>query len=95
MGGVISEGKQRLSSSVIQKMPTREINTGCTDTPNGTTPRPTEDMAVIGGGPAEVSEGKAHRATIPLSWKTPPADFLTIGGNEIQDAVSEETMEGM
>ncbi|WP_161605635.1 hypothetical protein [Natrialba asiatica] len=52
-------------------------------------------MVVFGGDPAEVSEGEAHRATVPLSWKTPPADFLTIGGNEIQDAVPEETKEGL
>lgn len=98
MGGVISEGKQRLSSSVIRRIQTREINTERTDAPNGTTPRPTDDiddMVVFGGDPAEVSEGEAHRATVPLSWKTPPADFLTIGGNEIQDAVPEETKEGL
>lgn len=78
----------------MQEMQKQEINTGCTDAPNGVTPRPIDDMAVFGGGPAEVSEGEAHRATIPLSWKTPPVDLLTDARDEIQDAVPEEA-EGM
>ncbi|GAA0246027.1 hypothetical protein ACFFQF_05145 [Haladaptatus pallidirubidus] len=76
-------------------MQKQEINTGCTDAPNGVTPRPTDDTAVIGGGSAELSEGEEHRITHLLSWKPTPTDFLTVGGNEIQDAVPEEAKEGV
>ncbi len=75
----------------MQRMQKQEINTGYTDAPNGVTPRSTDDMAVIGSDPAEVSEGEENRITLLLSWKTTSADFLTIGGNEIQDAVPEKT----
>jgi hypothetical protein len=74
----------------MQGMKKQEINPGCTDAPTGVTPRLTDDTAVIGGGPAELSEGEERRITLLLSWKPTPADFLTVGGNEIQDAVPEE-----
>lgn len=74
----------------MQRMQKQEINPGCTDAPKGVTPRPTDDTDVIGGGPAESNEGEEHRITRHLSWKTTPADFLTIGGNGNQDAIPEE-----
>lgn len=74
----------------MQRMQKQETTTGRIDAPNGVTSRPTDDTAVISGGSAELSEDEAHRTAHLLSWNTTPTGFLTVGGNEIQDAVPQE-----